>query len=86
MAVHHWIESKKEDCADRQAQCSQAVTAVPYESTKQNLYLKNEILHPVQIADLQWTCRIGILYRKDIPLNKAQTFLLNQIRNMFAAE
>lgn len=61
---------------------SQAVTAMPFSASKDNIYMQSKLLKPLRIADVQWLCRIGVVYRKDTPLMREETFFLHQLKQL----
>lgn len=61
-------------------QHSQATTVAPFKAAKNNIYLQHAVLHPVHLADEEWECHIGMVYRKDRALTREELFLLERMR------
>ncbi len=62
---------------------SQATTILPAQVAQDNVYIRSGLLHALRLSDESWTCRVGIVYRKDMPLTREALFLLNRMQKMF---
>lgn len=65
-------------------QHSQATTVAPYKAAKNNIYLQYEVLYPIRLLDVDWRCRIGVVYRKDHALTREELFLLEKMHQQAA--
>lgn len=78
------VRMKDKESVKKYVMRSQAVTAMPYSASKDNIYLQTGLLKPLRITDARWTCRIGVVYRKDTPLVREEIFLLEQLQRLLA--
>jgi len=78
------VQMKDKESVKKYVMRSQSVTAMPCNASKENIYLQTGLLKPLRIADVSWTCRIGVVYRKDTPLVREEVFLLEQLQQLLA--
>lgn len=78
------VRMKDKESVKKYVMRSQAVTAMPYSASKDNIYLQTGLLKPLRIRDASWTCRIGVVYREDRPLVREESFLLTQLQQLLA--
>ena len=65
-------------------QHSQATTVAPFKAAQNNIYLQHEVLHPIHLADEDWRCRFGMVYRKDRAFTREELFFLERMRQQAA--
>lgn len=61
---------------------SQATTAIPHHAGQGNIYLQTGLLHPLRLSNETWTCRAGLVYRRDRQLSREERFLLEQMQQL----
>lgn len=80
------VRMKDRESVKKYVMRSKAVTAMPFGSAKNNVYQQTGLLKPLRIADERWTCRIGMVYRKDASLTREELFLLEQLQQMVSEQ
>ena len=78
------IPMKDKESVKKYVARSQAVTAMPFSASRDNIYGDSGLLKPLAIADERWLCRIGVVYRKDMPLTREELFLLEKLQELTA--
>lgn len=61
---------------------SKATTILPARAAKDNIYIRSGLLSSLKLKNTLWSCRVGVVYRKDMPLSREELFLVDCIENM----
>lgn len=61
---------------------SKATTILPVRATMDNIYIQSGLLSTLKLNGAPWTCKVGVVYRKDMPLSREARFIIESIKNI----
>ena len=75
------VQMKDKESVKKYVMYSNAAAAYPMSAIRNHYYLESGQLKLLRITDAVWSCRIGILHRKDTPLKREELFLIQSLQN-----